>query len=117
MRSTLRRLAPGFAILGASLLAPGHLRAQSGEYVYVGNSLGGDISVIGIPSHKVVGTIPASVVGNHPDDVISSRAGDVLYRYSGCTGVTIRGAHSASRSVASLSSRSPLRIAVTGRQN
>jgi YVTN family beta-propeller protein len=79
MRSTLRRLAPGFSILGASLLAPGHLRSQSGEYVYVGNSLGGDISVIGIPSHKVVGTIPASVVGNHPDDVISSRAGDVLY--------------------------------------
>ena len=79
MRSILRRLAPVFAALGASLLASDHLRAQGGEYLYVGNSLGGDISVIGIPSHKVVGTIPASVVGNHPDDVISSRAGDVLY--------------------------------------
>src|SRR5262245_47822587 len=52
---------------------------QSKEYLYVGNSLGGDISVIEIPSHKVVGTIPATVVGNHPDDVIASRNGDVLY--------------------------------------
>ena len=79
MRSTLRRLALVFAALGCSLVAPDHLRAQAGEYLYVGNSLGGDISIVGIPSHKVVGTIPATVVGNHPDDVIASRAGDVLY--------------------------------------
>ena len=49
------------------------------EYLYVANTLGGDISVVEIPGHRVVGTIPASVVGNDPDDVISSRSGDVLY--------------------------------------
>jgi YVTN family beta-propeller protein len=67
------------AMLGAYLLAPATLAAQAKEYLYLGNSLGGDISIISIPSHKVVGTIPASVVGNHPDDVIASRNGDVLY--------------------------------------
>ena len=36
--------------------------------------------------------------------------------YSGCIGVALSGVHVASRSVASLSSRSPLRIAFTGRQ-
>lgn len=72
-------LAPYFALIAACLVAPAALDAQAKEYLYLGNSLGGDISVISIPSHKVVGTIPATVVGNHPDDVISSRNGDVLY--------------------------------------
>jgi hypothetical protein len=36
--------------------------------------------------------------------------------YSGCMGVSINGVHEGSRSVASLSSISPLRIAVMGRQ-
>ena len=49
------------------------------EYLYVGNSLGGDISVIEIPSHRVVGTIPHSVVGNHPDDVIANKDGSLLF--------------------------------------
>lgn len=61
------------------VLGPVTVRAQAKEFLYLGNSLGGDISVIAIPSHKVVGTIPATVVGNHPDDVIASRNGDVLY--------------------------------------
>ncbi len=67
--------------LAALLLfsSPSPADAQAKEYLYVANTLGGDISVVEIPSHKVVGTIPASVVGNDPDDVISSRAGDVLY--------------------------------------
>ena len=30
----------------------------------------GDVSIIAIPEHRVVGTIPATVVGNSPDDVI-----------------------------------------------
>src|SRR5215204_3814654 len=79
MSSTLARFAPFVAMLGAQLLAPDAIAAQAKEYLYLGNSLGGDISVIAIPSHKVVGTIPATVVGNHPDDVIASRNGDVLY--------------------------------------
>jgi YVTN family beta-propeller protein len=79
MRSALRRLVLVLAVLGPSLADPAPARGQANEYLYVGNSLGGDISVIGIPAHKIVGTIPASVVGNHPDDVIASRAGDVLY--------------------------------------
>jgi ammonia channel protein AmtB len=37
--------------------------------------------------------------------------------YSGCIGVLSIGCHVASRSVAGLSSLSPLRIAVMGRQN
>jgi hypothetical protein len=36
--------------------------------------------------------------------------------YSGCIGLSISGVHPGSTSVAGLSSRSPLRIAVTGRQ-
>lgn len=60
-------------------VAPAALSAQNREYLYVGNTLGGDLSIIEIPAHRVVGTIPASVVGNDPDDVISSRNGDVLY--------------------------------------
>jgi YVTN family beta-propeller protein len=61
------------------LLLPGPLLAQPKEYLYVGNTLGGDLSVVEIPAHRVVGTIPAAVVGNSPDDVIATRAGDVLY--------------------------------------
>jgi YVTN family beta-propeller protein len=81
MRSHLTRHARAlrFVLLGALLLRPVALVAQAKEYLYLGNSLGGDISIISIPAHKVVGTIPATVVGNHPDDVISSRNGDVLY--------------------------------------
>jgi YVTN family beta-propeller protein len=73
------RLASRRGLVVAGLFAPAALLAQAKEYLYLGNSLGGDISVIAIPSHKVVGTIPATVIGNDPDDVISSRNGDVLY--------------------------------------
>ena len=66
------------ACLGLRLIAPTPA-APVHEYLYVANTLGGDISVVEIPGHRVVGTIPASVVGNDPDDVISSRNGDVLY--------------------------------------
>ncbi|HEY5060881.1 MAG TPA: hypothetical protein VII52_05055, partial [Gemmatimonadaceae bacterium] len=62
-----------------SLLIPAAAFAQAREYLYVGNTLGGDISVVAIPAHKVVGTIPATVVGNSPDDIISTKSGDVLY--------------------------------------
>ena len=68
-------------VLLLSLLPLLQLRAQAAakEYLYVGNTLGGDVSVIEIPAHRVVGTIPATVVGNGPDDVISSRDGKLLY--------------------------------------
>jgi DNA-binding beta-propeller fold protein YncE len=49
------------------------------EYLYVANSLSGDISIIEIPAHRVVGTIPHAVVGNQPDDVISNRDGSLLF--------------------------------------
>lgn len=49
------------------------------DYLYVENTLGGDISVIDLTTHKVVGTIPASVVGEHPDDVIANRDGTLLF--------------------------------------
>src|SRR5689334_10061791 len=80
MRSVVRRFARVAPLaLAAYALAPASLSAQGKEFLFVGNSLGGDISIVAIPSHKVVGTIPATVVGNHPDDVIASRSGDVLY--------------------------------------
>ena len=75
---TFRTLTLG-ACLGAWLVAAPPAAAQAREYLYVANTLGGDISIVEIPAHRVVGTIPASVVGNDPDDVISSRNGDVLY--------------------------------------
>jgi YVTN family beta-propeller protein len=62
-----------------ALLLPAALGAQAKEYLYVGNTLSGDLSVIEIPAHKVVGTIPNSVVGNGPDDVIASRDGTTIY--------------------------------------
>jgi YVTN family beta-propeller protein len=62
-----------------SALASLQSHAQTKEYLYVGNTLSGDVSIIEIPAHRVVGTIPATVVGNSPDDVISSRDGKVLY--------------------------------------
>ena len=68
-----------YALLFPALLPVAQLHAQAKEYLYVGNTLGGDVSVIEIPSHRVVGTIPATVVGNSPDDVISSRDGRTLY--------------------------------------
>jgi hypothetical protein len=52
MRSTLgdpARLVVTLGALGAFLTASAALGAQ--EFLYVGNSLGGDISVIAIPSH------------------------------------------------------------------
>jgi YVTN family beta-propeller protein len=67
------------ALLLVALVPLTALRAQAKEYLYVGNTLGGDVSVIEIPAHRVVGTIPANVVGNSPDDVISSRDGKTLY--------------------------------------
>ena len=74
----MRRRFAALATLG--LLLPASARAQAPkEYLYVGNSQGGDISVIEIPSHKVVGTISASIVGEHPDDIISTRDGSTLF--------------------------------------
>jgi YVTN family beta-propeller protein len=66
--------------LAAMLAPPALLSAQTPrDYLYVENTIGGDISVIEIPSHRVVGTIPHSVVGDDPDDIISTRDGTVLY--------------------------------------
>jgi YVTN family beta-propeller protein len=64
----------------AGLLAVAPLSAQTPrDYLYVENTLGGDISVIDLSTNKVVGTIPATVVGEHPDDVISNRDGTLLF--------------------------------------
>src|SRR5687767_1171819 len=46
------------------------------EYLYVENSVGGDVSVIDIATREVVESIP---IGHHPDDVISTKNGDTLY--------------------------------------
>ena len=67
------------AALAGLLIATSSLTAQKKEYLYVGNTIEGTVSVIEVATNKVVGKIPATVVGNGPDDVISSRNGDILY--------------------------------------
>ncbi|MEO8448480.1 MAG: cytochrome D1 domain-containing protein [Gemmatimonadota bacterium] len=81
-RSTHRPSVAALArlLLPAALFLPAAAIAQAPkEYLYVGNSLSGDVSVIEIPAHKVVGTIPAALVGEHPDDIISNRDGTILF--------------------------------------
>lgn len=51
------------AIYGAPAAAEPH------EYLYVENTMSGDVTVIAVPENKVVDTIPASKIGKHPDDV------------------------------------------------
>jgi YVTN family beta-propeller protein len=74
-----RPLRAGAAALVALLGPTAALGQVARDYLYVENTLGGNVSVIEIPSHRVVGTIPHSVVGDHPDDVISTRDGSILY--------------------------------------
>src|SRR6185295_3863388 len=60
-----------------------------------------------------VGPEPISAASTAP------RVADTMqwaHGYSGCIGVSMNGVQPGSRSVASLPSRSPLRMAVTGRQ-
>ncbi len=79
-RQPTHPLSLALALLLPALLFATPIAAQTAkEYLYVGNSLSGDISVIEIPGHKVVGTIPAKLVGEHPDDIISNRDGTILF--------------------------------------
>src|SRR5262245_20360473 len=50
--------------------------AAADEFVYLENTDSGDISVIDIPGHTVVSTIP---LGTYLDDVTASKDGRVLY--------------------------------------
>ncbi len=75
-----RRLArSGGLAIALTALAAGCDPAQGQEYLYVQNSRGGDITVISIPRHEIVGTIPASKVGKVPDDVVPSTDGTKLF--------------------------------------
>lgn len=51
---------------------------QPHEYLYVENSVSGDVSIISIPENKLVGTIPASKIGHHPDDLAITPDGSTL---------------------------------------
>ncbi len=62
-----------------AMLVPRVAYAQSKEYLYIENSVGGDVTVISIPEHEIVSTIPATVIGHDPDDVIASSDGRVLF--------------------------------------
>ncbi len=68
----------GTLVLLAAVAAAG-VQAKEKEYLYVENTKGGDITIISIPEHKVVGSISADKVGGHPDDVIASRDGSTIY--------------------------------------
>src|SRR5712691_12472398 len=88
----------------------------------------------GYLSHELVGISPAAwltwggrAVRRQGGDAVPARAAlstvpivadtmQCAHGYSGCIGVSIKGNHAASRSVASFPSLSPLRMAVTGRQ-
>src|SRR5688572_29277590 len=75
MQPAVRSLWPVAALLLTTTVAAQTTR----DYLYVENTLGGDISVIDLATNKVVGSIPASIVGEHPDDVIANRAGTLLF--------------------------------------
>jgi YVTN family beta-propeller protein len=74
-----RARARAWCALALTAVVAGPAQAQSRQLLYVENTISGDVTVVEIPSHKVVSTIPASKVGNHPDDVIASKQGDVIY--------------------------------------
>ena len=76
-----RRIASAVATsIAFAGVASSAVEAQSArEYLYVENTRSGDVAVISIPDHEIVGRIPESVVGGHPDDVVATRAGDVIY--------------------------------------
>jgi YVTN family beta-propeller protein len=66
-------IAAVIAIAALSLLAG---RADAAEFLYVHNTMSGEISVIDLRSHEVVSTIK---IGVYMDFVTSSPSGDVLY--------------------------------------
>ena len=66
-----------------------------------------------VVARRGTGPLPISACSTAPSDAASTQWAQ---GYSGCIGVSMKGAHVGSRSVASLPSLSPLRIAVTGRQ-
>ena len=49
---------------------------RSQKILYVENTNSGDVTLIRVPEHRVIGTID---VGLYPDDVTASHAGDVVY--------------------------------------
>ena len=51
-------------VLTIALLVPRGVEGHAGEYLYIENTVGGDVTVISIPDHVVVSTIPANVVGH-----------------------------------------------------
>jgi DNA-binding beta-propeller fold protein YncE len=65
------------AVVAASAATPAS--AEKREYLYVENSFGGDVTIISIPEHEVVGTIPASKVGRGPDDVAATPDGRTIF--------------------------------------
>jgi len=66
-------------LLTVALAVPRAADGQAGEYLYVENTIGGDVTVISIPDHVVVSTIPSSIVGHEPDDVIASSDGRAIF--------------------------------------
>ena len=71
----LRRLSFRTLTLGACLGLPLVAAAPTApvqEYLYVANTLGGGISILEIPAHRVVGTIPESVVSTATEQVLGN---------------------------------------------
>lgn len=53
--------------------------AQRHQFLYVANMRGGDVTIIEIPKHEIVGTIGADRVGHSPSDIVASADGRTVY--------------------------------------
>lgn len=80
-RTNATHLGAGLMLAAVLLLvqAAAPVAAAPKEYLYVQARFSGNIVVVSIPDHEVVGDIPASVVGQFPDSIAASPDGRVIY--------------------------------------
>ena len=63
-------------VIAMAMLSMFSTQGKTTEILYVQNTFSGDITLIEIPSHEVIGRIE---VGKYPDDVVASPDGKVVY--------------------------------------
>src|SRR5262249_14788120 len=64
------------AVMAVAILSLFATQGKTTEILYVQNTYSGDITLIGIPSHEVIGRIE---IGKFPDDVVAAPNGKVVY--------------------------------------
>ncbi len=65
-----------FGLLSAWFLLAVVMPCTAGEYLFVENTHGGDVSVVQLPEHRVVSSVD---VGKYPDSVVASQSGRRVY--------------------------------------